>query len=145
MTLVIVTFEAAGGGSQNQDNDRDTSSMCKSSKRCAQEDVQPKADAKSEATGKGEGDAPADAQKQHERYAQRDVQSNAEAKDHAESRSKAEVKTKVEGSHRQAVMGKAAFIIKKARGNEKCGKRERDNLKSRRKDTLSGKALKEKE
>ena len=40
-------------------------------------------------------------------------------------------------------MGKTTFTIKKARGKEKGGKR--DNLKNRRKDTLSGKALKDKE
>ena len=67
----------------------------------------------------------------------------AEAKDHAESQSKAEVKTKVAGSRRQAVMGEATFTIKGANGKEKGGKRE--TLKSRRKDTLSGKALKDKE
>ncbi len=40
-------------------------------------------------------------------------------------------------------MGKANFTIKEARGKKKGGKRE--NLKSRRKDTLSGRALKDKE
>ncbi len=41
------------------------------------------------------------------------------------------------------MIGKSTFTMKEARGKEKGGKRE--TLKSRRKDTLSGRALKDKE
>ena len=85
--------------------------MHKFCKRDIQIDVQ--AEPKSETTAKGEGDAHAHAQTQQERHQQRDVQSKAEAMYNAE------VKSKGEGSHREAVMGKATLTKKEAKGKEK--------------------------
>ena len=65
---------------------------------------------------KGEGDAPADAQKQQEVYVQNVVQSKAE------------------GSQRQAVMGKATFTIEGATGEEKGGKRDLEKQTQRHPD-----------